>query len=83
MPKPAISPAIAVTQRGPNLSRRIPPGRVPMDSKMTNRVNIQPICACDQLYRPPICPDMELQAYSYGLITAIERNAAMKTTYLL
>jgi hypothetical protein len=33
-----------VIQRGPNISRNTPPGRVPIDSKITNSVNIQPIC---------------------------------------
>jgi hypothetical protein len=26
-----------------------------------------------------MCPDIELHAYSYGLMTAIDRKAAMKT----
>jgi hypothetical protein len=48
MPIPENNPAMAVVQRGPYLSRNMPPGSMPTDWKMMNIVNINATCSGDQ-----------------------------------
>src|SRR3954468_3260939 len=83
IPSPENRPAMAVVQRGPNRSRSMPPGSMPTDWKTMNSVNIRSIWWSDHPYVSPMCPEIELQLYSNGLITSIAKNAAIATRYRL
>src|SRR3954463_1062832 len=83
IPTPENRPAMTVVHRGPNRSRRMPPGSMPTDWKTTNSVNIRSIWPSDHPYVSPMCPEIELQLYSNGLITRTIKNAARATRYRL